>query len=227
MKGWHARAVPGRYARGMPNRTTLIAAGTIVALVLAGLVYMAYGAAQKKNQQRHVKELVVDTTEKLRQALVAKTAPDVVASLDANLKAARAPRDPKLADAAEHYIIGAREIARRRAEVDRWSRQADASRHTLTTHMANSASGSRQAWMDRAIALRKKVEEDYFQLNTALKGLDELLYTMPDAEERLAPLVGRGVLLDTATLDAARKETKDQMRRAADDYERVRWLNRR
>src|SRR5678816_3466998 len=91
----------------------VIVVGVIGAAMLAIVAYVGWASAQKRAQQRHVRELVVDTTEKLRQVLVAKTAPDLAPALDANLSAAKAPRDPKLADAAEHYILGAREIARR------------------------------------------------------------------------------------------------------------------
>ena len=210
----------------MSNRTVAVAAGAIALAVAALLGYMGYAAAQKRAQQRHVKELVVDTTEKLRQVLVAKAAPDLVAPLDENLKSARAPRDPKLADAAEHYILGAREIARRRAKIDALSRQAASSRQALATHMAH-ASRRGTGWMDQAIALKKRVEDDHFNLSVELKALDELLLTLPDAEGRLAPHLGREVLVDENLRVSARKQTQDQLRRAADDLEASRRLNLR
>lgn len=204
----------------------LVIGGVILAMVVAGLAYLAYGAAQKRAQQRHVKELVVDTTEKLRQVLVAKTALDLFAPLDANLKAARAPRDPKLADAAEHYILGAREIARRRTDIERLSRQAAASRQALASHMGN-AGHRGPAWMNQAVVLKKRVEDDHFALGLSLKALDELLFTLPDAERRLAPHVGRDVLIEASVRDSARKQTQDELRRANDDLERIRRLNLR
>lgn len=210
----------------MPNRNAVIAGGAIVALLVAGTGYLAYLAAQKRSQQRHVKELVVDTTDKLRQVLGAKLAPDLVASLDANLQAAKAPRDPELADAAEHYILGAREIARRRADAERLSRQAAASRHALAAHMAN-ASHRNAAWLNQAIALKKRVEDEHFNLSLSLKALDQLLYGFPDAEQRLAPHVGREVLIDASLRDTARKQAQDELRRASDDLERARRLNLR
>ena len=203
-----------------------IAAGVIAALVVAGLAFIAWGQAQKRSQQRQVKELIVDTTQKLRQVLSAKVAPDAVASLDANLKAAKAPRDRPLADAAEHYIIGAREIARRRADIERMSQQAAGSRQALAAHMSHSA-GRSTAWMNQAIALKKRVEDDHFNLGLALKALDQLLFTLPDAEQRLAPHVGREVLIEASLRDTARKQTQDQLHRAADDLERARRINLR
>lgn len=206
------------------GKRNLVIIGAIVAVLIAGLAYLAFAAAQKRSQQRHVKDLVVDTTEKLREVLVARSSPDVVEPLDANLKQVKAPRDPRLADAAESYIISAREIARHRAQVDRLTRRAAASRQALATHMAHS--GHRNtAWLNEAIALKKRVEDDHFNLGVELKALDELLYTLPDTEKTLAPQVGRTVLIDDALRDSARKQTQDEMRRAADDLERARHLD--
>ena len=210
----------------MLKRHIGVAAGVIVALIVAGLGYMAYVAAQKRAQQRHVQALVRDTTDKLRQVLVAKTAPDVVGALDENLKSARAPRAPAFADAAELYIIGAREIARRRADVERLSRQAGASRRALAAHMSHAAHRG-TAWLHQALALKKRVEDDHFNLGVALKALDELLFTLPDAEQRLAPYVPRELLIEASLRDSARKQAQDEMHRAADDLERARRLNLR
>jgi hypothetical protein len=209
----------------MANRT-LIVAGVIAVAVLGTGGYVGYASMQKKKQQRQVKELVVDTTDKLRQVLVAKSAPDLAGALDANLSATKAPRDPKLADAAEHYILGAREIARRRAAADRYSRQAAASRQALAAHMRGAAYRS-QPWMDQALALKKRVEDDHFNLGVELKALDELLFSMSDAEQRLAPHVGREILIEESLFAATRKQTQDDLRRSADDLERARHLNLR
>ena len=212
---------------GMGKKNFVII-GAIVAVLVAGLAYLAFAASQKRSQQRQVKELVVDTTEKLREVLVAqgspKPAPDMVAPLDANLKSVKAPRDPLLTDAAESYIISAREIARRRAQVERLTRQAAASRQALATHMAHAAHRN-TAWLNEAITLKKRVEDDHFNLGVELKALDELLYTLPEAEKTLAPHVGRAVLIDDALRDSARKQTQDELRRAADDLEGARRLN--
>lgn len=206
--------------------TRTVAAGAVALIVVAGLGYMAYAGAQKKSQQRHVKEVVVDTTGKLRAVLAAKAAPDMVEALEGNLNAAKAPRDPKLADAAELYIINAREIARRRALVERLTRQAAVSRQALATHMAHSTRHG-IGWMNEAIALKKKVEDDHFNLNLELKALDELLATLPEAEERLSPLVGQDALIEDNLRVSARRQTQDELRRANDELASARRLNLR
>jgi hypothetical protein len=62
--------------------TRTVAVGAVALIVVAGLGYMAYAAAQKKSQQRHVKEVVVDTSGMLRQVLAGKSARVLVAPLE-------------------------------------------------------------------------------------------------------------------------------------------------
>src|SRR5262245_35379716 len=108
-----------------------------VALAIAGGTgYYLYASKQKKAQQARVAELVADTTQQLRKALNAPPSAELLTRVDGNLKAAKAPRDKVLADAAEEYIHDAREIVRRRGEAERWTREAAMSRRALTMHMA-------------------------------------------------------------------------------------------
>jgi molybdopterin converting factor small subunit len=208
----------------MFDRRLLVPVALLVAAILAGIGYFAWSAAQKRAQQRQVVELVRDTTEKLRQGLAKRPSPELVAALEANLQAAKAPRDPALADAAEHYIIGAREIVRQRVEIERRERQAAASREALAGHMAGAAHRN-SGWLRDAIALKKRVEEDHFNLNLSLKALDEVLYSMPDAEKRLQPHVDPALLVPIAETESARKQARAEAERAAVDLQRVRNIN--
>jgi hypothetical protein len=207
----------------MVNRTLAWAAGLIAAVALALVGYLMHAAGQKRVQQRHVAEMVRDTTEKLRQALAPKPAAELVAAIDANLKAARAPRDPGLADAAEHYILGAREITRRRVETERLARQAAASRQALAGHMARAARRN-DGWMRDALALKKRVESDYFDLGVTLKATDDLLFKLQDSEKRLEPRLGTDSLLDASLLASARKQAQEEARRATDELNQLRRI---
>jgi hypothetical protein len=207
----------------MLNRGLLWAGGLIAVLALALGGYLMYGAAQKRAQQRQVAEMVRDTTEKLRRALAPKPAAELVAAIDANLKTARAPRDPGLADAAEHYILGAREIARRRVEAERLARQAAASRLALAGHMARAAHRN-DGWMRDALALKKRVETDYFDLGITLKATDDLLFKLQDSEKRLEPRLGTDSLLEAGAVASARKRAQDEARRATDELNQLRRI---
>jgi len=197
--------------------------GLVAAVALALVGYLTYAAAQKRAQQRQVAETVRDTTEKLRQALAQKSAPELVDAIDANLKAARAPRDPNLADAAERYIIGAREIARRRVDAERFARQAATSRSALAGHMARAAHRN-DGWMRDAIALKKRVETDYFDLGVTLKAMDDLLIKLTDTENRLAPRVGGDALLEAAVVASARKQAQEEAQRATAELNQLRRI---
>ena len=186
--------------------------------------YWAYGKSQKRSQQHKVVELVRDTTEQLRQALAPRPSATIVAHIDANLQAAKAPTDPALAEAAEVYIVGAREIAKRRIDAERLMVQAAASRQALAGHMAR-AGRRNDAWIRDALALKSRVERDHFDLNVSLKALDELLLTLPEAEKRLEPHVGPALLLEESLRQSARKQAQDEAQRVAAALDRARRLD--
>ena len=199
----------------------------IVATVALGIAsttgYYLYAGKQKKDQQRRVAELLADTTMNLRKALNAPPSAELLTRIDGNLKAAKAPRDPMLAGAAEEYIHGAREIVRRRGDAERFSREAAMSRRALSMHMA-AASGRDTYWIRVATDLKKRVERDHFELDTSLKALSSLLFTLPESQKRLEPLVGAAPLLEDAERRAARERAEQNAKRAHDELEKVRRL---
>jgi hypothetical protein len=198
----------------------------VAALALAiagGTGYYLYAAKQKREQQRRVAELLADTTTLLRKALTAPPPAEAVSRIDGNLKAAKAPRDPMLSAAAEDYIQGAREIVRHRSEAERLTREAAMSRRALSMHMA-AASGRDTYWIRIATDLKKRVERDHFELDTSLKAVSLLLFNLPEAQQRLAPQVGAGLLLEEGERRAARERAEQHAKRAHDELEKVRRL---
>ena len=196
----------------------------VVALAIAGgTAYYLIAQKQKREQQRNVAALLGDTTARLRQALNGPAAPELVTRLDSNLKLARAPRDPQLATAAEHYIQGAREIARRRNEAERLAREAAMSRRALAMHMG-AASRRDTYWIRVAADLKKRVERDHHELEVALKALTHLLYTLPEAQKELAAHVDASLLLEDAERRRAHERAEESARRAAVELEKVRNL---
>src|SRR5882724_2406805 len=209
------------YPSGMGKRAVVWAVGIIAIGAIALIAYAFHATGQKRTQQREVISMVQDSTDKLREALVKKASPDLVAALDANLSAARAPRDPQLTDGAEHYILSAREIARRRVDTDRLWARAAASRQALAGHMARAERRS-EPWLRTAVALKKKVEDDYFEVGITLKGLDELLYRLPEEVKRLESRIGTEALLERDAINAARKQAQADAQRAHDELASVR-----
>src|SRR6266850_315327 len=85
-----------------------------------------------------------------------------------------------------------------------------------TTEKLRQAGAARpnETWMQNALALKKRVENDYFDLNVNFKALDDLLFKLPDSERRLELRVGPGSLLEASMIASARKQTQDDARRA-------------
>ena len=197
----------------------------IAPLVIAGAVigYTMYGKHQRLRQERAVTALIADTTTQLRQALTATPTKEIFSRIDGNLTSLKAPRQPELADAAEHYILGAREIVRRRLDAARYAQQAAAGRQALSAHM-NAAGGGRrgEAWFRTALDLKKRVEREHFELDVTLKALYELLGSLPDAEKRLAPHAA--LLLEERLRVQAREQARADAERAAAELEKVRRL---
>jgi len=198
----------------------------IAALVLAisaGVGYYLYVGKQKKEQRDNVVALLGDTTKHLRAALNGQPAPELVSRIDANLKLAKAPHYPELANAAEHYIHGAREIARKRADAERLAREAAMSRRALAMHMSV-ASQRDSYWIRVAADLKKRVERDHHDLDVSLKALSHLLYTLPDSQKDLAAHVDASLLLGDSERRKARERAEEAAKRASDELEKVRRL---
>lgn len=207
----------------MGMKTITWAVGIVAAAAVALIGYSFYAASQKRAQQRQVIAMVQDATGKLRQALTQKSSPELVDALDADLKAARAPRDPQLADAAEHYILSAREIARRRSDTDRFWATAYESRNALAGHMRRAERRS-EPWLRGAVTLKKRVDDDYFQVDITLKALDELLYKLPEEEKRLDGRIDAALLLERPAIDVARAQAQADLKRASDEVAATRRM---
>jgi hypothetical protein len=196
----------------------------VAVLAICGTTaYLLIAEKQKRDQQRAVAALVVDTTAHLRKALNGPPPADLVSRLDGNLKAVRAPRVPRFADAAGHYIHGAREIVRRRSDAERLTREAAMSRRALNMHMA-AASRRDTYWIRVASDLKKRVERDHHDLDVSLKSLSHLLGTLPEAQKELAPHIDASLLLEAAEGRKARERADEAAKRASQELEKVRHL---
>jgi hypothetical protein len=202
------------------------AKAVVAALVLAisgSTAYYLIAEKQKRDQKRALTALLGDTTAHLRKALNGPPPPDLVSRLDGNLKAVSAPREPRFANAAGHYIPGAREIVRRRSDAERLAREAAMSRRALTMHM-KAASGRDTYWIRVAADLKKRVERDHHDLDVSLKSLSHLLQTLPETQKELAPHVDASLLLEEAEGRRARERAEEAAKRASEELEKVRKL---
>lgn len=204
------------------SRTGTIAAASLALAIAGGVGYAIHKGAKARSEKNAVVSVVTDTTRHLRGSLKG-VAPAALDSIEGNLRVAQAWSNAELADATEHYLIGAREILRRRAEADRLVQKAAASRSALAAHMARAGQRG-SAWIHTASALKKQVEHDHFDLKVQLEALADLLDTLPEANKRLVPHVQTAVLLEDDVRKQARREVLEEARRAAAELEKVRKL---
>ncbi len=200
-----------------------VIAGAIVAVVAVIAGYFAFSSHQTGQQQAALRGLVDDSTSLLREALSKPPSAAMAAKLDANLQGISASRDRAFADAAEHYILGAREIVRRRLDADRLGQEAAETRRALAAHMAR-PSVPRERWIHAAGEMKRKVDALHGDLGRVLKALDENLESMADAQKRLAPFVAAASQIEPELIAAARKRAQSEATAAAADLEKARSL---
>lgn len=209
-----------------PSRTGTIVATAAALAIAAGVGYVLHLNAKKRAEERAVVSVLTDATAQLRQML--KTAPPEAAQkIEASLELTRQWSNAEVADATQHYLIGAREIMRRRAESLRFTQKAAASRAALAAHMKRAAARRDTSWFRTASDLKKQVERDHFDLELSLKALAELLDTLPDAQKRLAPHVQASLLLEDGARREAREQIAAEAKRAAGELDKARRIQGR
>jgi len=205
----------------MSPRLLLIAGVVVLAAAIGG--WVAYSSSQKAQQQAAIRQLVADSTTLLREALTKTPTAEAASRLDANLQAIKAPSERAFADAAEHYILGAREIVRRRLDATRLIAEAAAGRQGLAAHMAR-PSVPRERWIHTAGEMKRRIEGQHADLGRMLKALEDLLFSMPEASKNLAPFVAPDLLIEEDVIAAARKRGQAEAARAVEDLQKARDL---
>ena len=214
---------------GRASTKTISSFGTIVTAAVGIAVAAVVGVAlhklnKERNEKRAVVSVVTETTSHLRNSL--KTAaPGALENIEGNLRVAKSWSNPELSDATEHYLLGAREMLRRRTEAERLAQKAAASRAALAAHMRNAGQRG-TGWIHAASDLKKRVERDHFDLQVQLSALAELLDSLPEANKRLAPHVQASLLLEDDVRKKARLAVLAEAKRASAELEKARNLGR-
>lgn len=190
--------------------TVVVAAAGIGIASLVG--YFLHRDAKDRSEARAVVSMVGETTAELKVGL--KTVPpDALEKIEARLVATKRWRNADLAEALQQYLIGAREILRRRAEANRLAQKAAASRAALADHMGR-ASGRDSTWIRTASQLKRQVERDHFDLDMQLNALASLLHGLPEANKSVAPHVEASLLLEDAVRTRAHQAVLEEAKRA-------------
>jgi hypothetical protein len=200
------------------NPAKKLAVAALVGLAVLAAYWM-YGGYQKRAQQKSIAALVSEGTAQLKSALAGEPSAAGIARVEALLQELRgtgSSRQMAMAGAAEGYLVSARAIILRQADVARAAPRLAASRQALAGHM-QTPRGRDDSWIRRASDLKKRMDQDHAELDRQLNTLRDLIYTLPEAEKALEPYVEKSLLLGAAPQEAALKKVDAQTARAADE----------
>jgi hypothetical protein len=183
-----------------------VAAIAAVLLLLAGLTWWGYSAHKKREMQAAVVTLVTAATARARDALRAREpGAGAIERLEAHFKSLSEAaqriaaldgwRDAPLSEAARQYVDEVHALVRRLIARERAREAVLGGTEAISGHL-RAARGRSGDWIREAIALRQQLDRDYFDYRMAEGGLEKSLRTLPEARQRLAPLVAGTPLLE-------------------------------
>jgi hypothetical protein len=141
----------------------------------------------------------------------------------AALKSMDASRQAALAEAADDYLLTAREILKRLAGVQRYRQLLAESLQALVGHMrADDHSG---AWVQQAVKAHERVKKDHRDLGLATGALDKLLQSLPESQKKIAPYVEAGALIGDDAISAARARALDSLKQYTAEIEKTARLD--
>lgn len=148
---------------------------------------------------------------------------EAVAKYHAALRAQSGALPRATVDAADHYLIGAREILRLYA-ASRWHRHFTVlGLRELWAHM-----GSRYTqgagWTTEAVRRKDLLEREYFQYRNTAEALGRLLDGYPEDRARVAPLLDAAPLPDETMARAARERSLEEVKKLTVEMDRLRKL---
>mgnify|MGYP003339412431 FL=1 len=133
------------------------------------------------------------------------------------------PRDT--VDAADHYLIGAREILRLYAASRRHRHFTTVGLRELWEHM-----GSRYAlgpgWTTEAVRRKDLLEREYFHYRNTTEAMARLLDGYAEDRARVAPLLDASSLPDESMARAARTRSLEEIKKLTLEMDRLRKLPR-
>ncbi len=232
----------------LTRKQKFIAISAAVALVVVLTSGGLYRVHQKRVQHATVSASVLEAGAHLRAALGAEpgkpetadepAAAKVMESLKAldardeavakshaalRAQSGALPRDT--VDAADHYLIGAREILRLYAASRRHRHLTVVGLRELWEHM-----GSRYTqgpgWTTEAVRRKDLLEREYFQYRNTTEAMGRLLDGYPEDRARVVPLLDASPLPDESLVRAARERLLVEGKKLAVEMDRLRKLPR-
>ena len=218
----------------MSRRNRIIAG--VAALVVLGAAWLAHGAWQKRRLDAQVAQLVGEAGARLGATIGADInapSPELLPKLDASIKetdaaleqlrAANARPDGALVEAADDYILTVLEVLRRQAGSARGRLKFVESHKALAAHLAQAGQRSGN-WMAEAIALRQRMDKDFFDYQLAATSLGNMLKGYPDSFRKITSRVPGVSLPSDAAAKEAQARAVDALAATRQEYEKAKQL---
>lgn len=205
-----------------------------IALALTGWGYRAY---KKRELQQDVLALVQDSTSRLREGLGLMTAGvEARARLESSFRALQASVEklqamdaslnPLLVQAAEAYITDVHAFLRRQLATHAGRDAVRTDVAEITEHIR--AAGARSAdWIRRALALKQRLEKNFFDYRFAAGGLEKSLRALRDTRKGLQTLFPASSVIEEDLLLAGEKQLLELSAQIAQQVENARKLPER
>lgn len=223
------------------KRETRAVVAAVCLLLAAVLIWWSYKTYQARDTAKTITLLVGETGTELSAALQLDGRPPAehteettrklhahFAAVEKYLLKLRSMDYATLlaaAEAADDYILTAREILRRMAASHHSQRQFSRNSRALLEHMQSDHGGA--SWVGQAVRLKNQVEKDYSALEAATVTLAKLLATFPDVQLRIVPYFEKQRLIEQNLLDATRQRALASAQQAETEVAKIRkWVPR-
>jgi len=218
--------------RAVKRRALVGGIAALAVLAVAGSLF--YGVKRKTDLESSAAASAAQATVCLREAAAfALGEPQAVETLrlhgedlDARLAALRAEdasRNRALAEAAELYLTDVRAMLRSHENASRALIAARASRLGLAAHLERAAARG-PGWIDTALKLKKRAEQDHFDARTAAETLEGLLKAHRESQDKLRAALPGAPLLGEAERQKLREAAKAAAEKAEADLQQLRRL---
>lgn len=209
----------------MQNKLRIIVV-VVAALVLAVGTWLAY---EKYSRRSHVVAMVKDAAARLDAVLQAQLNDDPKVDLEAHatalegyastLRRMNTASFTPLADAADDYLVTAREIARRAVEMRRARTALDSSVPALSTHITSDRGAA--SWTGEAMRLKQTLDKDFRDYRIAGEAYRTLLGSFSASQSKAAPHVESLTVIDEALVGKAARKALDAYAAAEQNVKQV------
>lgn len=211
----------------------VIAAAAALVLLVAGPGYWLYSQSVKDAQRQAVAQSVSETTQAIGLGISLRGADGEAQQLDALVAAAEgrlaalrgtpSKAVPDAFEAGEQYITDAQRVLRRQAVLVRVRAATADAQNGLIAHMARAENRS-EDWIREAVALRQKLEKEFFEFRAAATAYSSALEAIPASRRLVAAALPGAALYSEAELGKLQARAAEDARHAAIELENLKKL---